>query len=45
MMLQKANTNVISAKRPPMNPPFYSFLKLFSLKDRQAFEALLKRYF
>lgn len=29
--------------RPPMNPPFFSSLKVFFLKDRQAFEALLKR--
>lgn len=42
MMLQKANTNVIATKRPPMN--FFLFVcgKYFLSKERQPIEAWLK---
>lgn len=43
-MLQKANTNVIGTKSPPMNLWFFVCGKYFSFKDRQPFEALLKAY-
>lgn len=44
MMLQKANTNVIGTKTPPMNLCFFVCGKIFSFRDRQPYEAFLKAY-